>query len=218
MALSTPLLLAVLARRSCSRIVSSLVASLLPCCPASFPASAFLLAVLARRSCSPFLLAVLARRSCSPVLLAVLAAAGSSSSELEELATGFPPPHVCQARQLRHVSRIDPSPALLVTRVVSSLVASVLPCCPASSPASFPSSQSCRSPSFCVQRHSRGTAATAFAVVAAAGPHSCTVLLRPAARRRTSGLMTFEDPMPHAIRMSPLCFGFLVFPGSRSSP
>jgi hypothetical protein len=73
LALRTPLLLAVLARRSCSRIVSSLVASLLPCCPASFPASAFLLAVLARRSCSPFLLAVLARRSCSPVLLAGLA-------------------------------------------------------------------------------------------------------------------------------------------------
>jgi hypothetical protein len=63
---------------------------------------------------------------------------------------------------------------------------------------------------FCLQRHSRGTAATAFAMVAAAGPHSCTVLLRPAARRRTSGLMTFEDPLPHAIRMSPSCFGFLI--------
>jgi hypothetical protein len=150
LALSTPLLLAVLARRSCSRIVSSLVASLLPCCPASFPASAFLLAVLARRSCSPFLLAVLARRSCSPFLLAGLARR-SCSPFLQPLDLPAPswkssppaPPHVCQARQLRLDSRIVPSPARLVTRIVSSLVASFLPCCPASSLASFPSSQSC---------------------------------------------------------------------------
>jgi len=73
LALSTPLLLAVLARRSCSpfllphrfqpsrqplALLSSLVSRI---------------GVLARRSCSPFLLAVLARRSCSPVLLAGLA-------------------------------------------------------------------------------------------------------------------------------------------------
>ena len=43
-------------------------------------------------------------------------------------------------------------------------------------------------------------------VAAAAGLHSCTLLLRPAARRRTHGLIACERPRPHVWRMCAACF------------
>jgi hypothetical protein len=134
-------LLAALARRSCSpfllavlvtRLVSSLVASI------------FCLVTQRRlphrRSCSPFLLAGLARRSCSPVLLAVLARR-SCSRWIFQLRVGRARHKLSTPSRFVKLASSASSPEsfpALLARIISSLVTSILPCCPASSSASQP--------------------------------------------------------------------------------
>jgi hypothetical protein len=61
---------------------------------------------------------------------------------------------------------------------------------------------------------SRGNSATAFAVAAALGIHSSTVLLPPP-QENAKGIITSEDPRPHGHRMLLTYFLVLYFPPKR---